>query len=453
MASTQSEHGPSWTEKDENTSVWAIEPRPTNPALDRDLKVDVAIIGAGYTGLSSGLHIKTLLPDKQVIILEEKRAGHGASGRNGGMCLNQPSMDYMSMIHPSTHKLTYEATAESIRELADLMKAAGYGSSIRFSGSLLTNIGEKGAKKSREYAAKAASIGVPIEYWDGTRIKKEIGSGVYRGGLFDPNAAEADPMKIVCALRKSAEKAGVVIYENSPAIGIKQERTPRVLVKGEEGHLLNVSAEALVLATDAYSSRLGFFRNLLAVTHTELAATRSLSDSTFGELGWQSRIPFHDDRKLLYHLGTTEDNRIVIGAGNVEYFFNDGLVYKRDLGRRASALRAELIRIYPALAGVQFEHVWSGPLTFSLDMSQSVGATGRSSNIFYGMGYAGHGVTLAFLFGKVIADLYAGRKDRWKEMPFYQNSMPSVIPPEPFRYPMIKSYIGYLRLADKGKGV
>jgi gamma-glutamylputrescine oxidase len=451
VSSSRPQRRAAWIELDENKSLWAEEPAPINPPLDQNLKVNVVVIGAGYTGLSCAYHIKTLLPDREVVVLEAKQAGHGASGRNGGMCLNQPSIDYMSMIHPSSHKLTYEATARSIRELADLMRAEGYGSSIRFSGSLLTNIGKNGAQRSREYATKAASLGMPIEYWDGDRVKSEIGTGVYSAGLFDPNAAEANPMKIVRTLKKAAEKSGVVVYENSPVLSIDEGKTTCVLAKGKEGQLHNVSAEALVLGTDAYSSRLGYFRSSLAVTHTELAATRRLDDSAFRELGWNRRIPFHDDRKLLYHLGSTEDGRIMIGAGNVEYFFNDGQLYRKNLSRRAMVLRTELVRIYPALAGVQFEYVWSGPLTFSLNMSQSVGAIGRDSNIFYGMGYAGHGVTLAFLFGKVIADLYAGKRDGWKAMPFYQNPMPAFLPPEPLRYLMIKSYIGYLRLADKRK--
>jgi len=441
----------SWIDQEENRSVWAREPAPRNPPLNQNLQVDVAVVGAGYTGLSSAYHIKILHPEKEVAIFEAKYAGHGASGRNGGMCLNQPSKDYMSMIHPGTHRLTYDATANSLKELGDLMRAGGFGSSIRFSGSLLTNVDKRGAEGSREYAANAASLGMPIEYWDGGRVKQEIGTGVYSGGLFDPNAAEADPIKIVRALKKAAEKAGVAIYEDSPVLDIHEGRRARAIVKGEGGQMHEVSANALVLGTDAYTSQLGYFRSRLVVTHTELAATKPLGEPVFREIGWASRTPFHDDRKLLYHLGTTDDGRIMIGAGNVEYFFNDGPVYRKDLGRRASALKAELVRIYPALAGVEFDHVWSGPLSFSLNMTQSVGSMGKQRNIFYGMGYAGHGVTLAFLFGKVIADLIDGNADRWKAMPFYQNPMPSLLPPEPLRYPVVKSYLGYLRLADKGR--
>ncbi len=438
-------------EEDRNESLWAKDTAPLSPPLNSDLKVDVAVIGAGYTGLSAAFHIKTLQPDKEVVVLEARYAGHGASGRNGGMCLNQPSQDYMSMIHPDTHRLTYEATSKCIKELAELMRAGGYGSHIRFCGSLLANVGSSGAEKSKAYAAKASSLGMPIEFWDKARVKTEIGSGVYAGGLFDPNAAEAEPMMIVRALKKAAERAGVMIYEDSPVLGIEEGETVSLRVRGEAGQTHLVKAGAIVLGTDAYSAKLGRFRNKLIVTHTELASTKPLGKAVFEEIGWGKRIPFHDDRILLYHLGTTDDERIVIGAGNVEYFFNDGLTYKKALSHRAEALRRELVRIYPDLSGVEFDNVWSGPLTFSLDMSQSVGVAGRNRNVYYGAGYAGHGVTLAFLFGKVIADIHSGKLENWHVMPFFQNRMSSYLPPEPFRYMAVKSYIGYFRLVDKRK--
>jgi glycine/D-amino acid oxidase-like deaminating enzyme len=368
------------------------------------------------------------------------------------MCLNQPSIDYMSMVHPKSHRLTYDATAQCIKEIAELMKAQGFGSDIRFSGSLLANLDNKGVEKSRDYAAKATSMGIPIEYWDRDRIVKEIGTTVYAGGLYDPNAAEVNPIKMVQALKKAAEKLGVVVHENSPVLDIDEGKPVRLLVGGGDGGNHTITADAVVLGTDGYTTKLGFFKNRVVITHTEMAATKELEGDIFSELGWDSRIPFHDDHIYLYHLGTTEDNRITIGAGNTEYFFNDGLTYRKDLNKRRRALRKELVRIYPALKDVEFEYVWSGVMSFSLDMSQSVGVTGRNGNIYYGIGYAGHGISLAFLFGKVIADIYAGRDNEWRQMPFYQNKLPPYLPPEPLRYLAVKSYMGYLRFLDMTRG-
>jgi len=437
---------------DENLSLWRIDDLPRNPPLKNDIEVDVAVIGAGYTGLSSAYHIKKLQPDREVVVLEAEGAGHGASGRNGGMCLNQPSIDYMAMVHPKSHKLTYDATAQCIKEIAELMKAQGFGADIRFSGSLMTNLDEKGVEKSRDYAKRAESMGIPIEYWDRDRITHEIGTTAYAGGLYDPNAAEVNPMKMVLALKRAAEDLGVVVYESSPILKICEGRPVRLLVGGNGGENHTVSANAVVLGTDGYTTKLGFFKNRVIVTHTEMAATTKLEEGTLSRIGWSSRVPFHDDHVYLFHFGTTKDGRITIGAGNAEYFFNDSITYKKNLDKRRKALKKELVRIYPALKDVVFEYVWSGVMSFSLDMSQSVGVTGKNKNIYYGLGYAGHGVSLAFLFGKVIADILSGRGDEWKQMPFYQNRYPSYLPPEPLRYLAVKTYMSYLRFLDRARG-
>ena len=421
---------------------------PLNPPLSDSQEADVAVIGAGYTGLSAAYHIKKLLPEKEVIVLEAGGAGEGASGRNGGMCLNQPSMEYMSMVRPESHRLTYDATAQSIRDIAELMNREEFGSGIRIGGSLLTNNNEIGVGKSEDYARKAAEIGVPIEFWNRNQLMENIGTGLYAGGLYDPNAAEVNPMKFVCALKNAAQSLGVRIYEGSPVLSIEEGNPMKLLVMGADKTHHLVTAEKIVLGTNGYTTKLGFFRSSLAVVHVEMAATKQLDDGLISQLGWTSRIPFHDDRIYLHHLGVTEDNRIIIGGGNIEYFFNDGLDYKKSLDKRRRALRHELLRIYPRLKDVELEYTWSGIISFSRDMSQSVGVTGGDGKVFYGIGYAGHGVALAFLFGRVIGDIYAGHDDRWRRMPFFQRRMPPLFPPEPLRYLTIKGYGRYLRLKD-----
>jgi gamma-glutamylputrescine oxidase len=435
---------------DKNSSLWSRDQPPRNPSLTEDIDVDVAVIGGGYTGLSSAYHLKKLFPDHSVVVLEARGVGHGGSGRNGGMLLPQPSTEYMHIAHPKTHKLTYDATAQCVKEVIELMTSHGLGSGIRFEGSLLTNTTVKGTRRSKAYAEKAKSMGIPIEYWDRERLVHELGTEAYYGGLYDPNAAEVNPMKMVHALKKEAEKAGTIIYEDSPVIKVKEGPVIRLSVGEKDKQPHEVQAKAIVLATNGYTSKLGYLSSRVFTTHTEMAATPPLDENVFSTIGWNNRIPFHDDRIFLYHVGSTEDNRITIGAGNAEYFFNNNLIYKKDLNRRRGALYTELVRIYPGLAGVEFESVWSGVLSFSFDMSQSVGMTEKHNNIYYGIGYAGHGVCLAYLFGKIIADLYAGKDGKWEKMPFFQRHFLPV-PPEPLKWLGVKAYMAFLRLLDSGQ--
>jgi glycine/D-amino acid oxidase-like deaminating enzyme len=175
--------------------------------------------------------------------------------------------------------------------------------------------------------------------------------------------------------------------------------------------------------------------------------TPSLGDEVFSAIGWTDRLAFYDSLNLLFHVGYTEDNRILIGAGNADYFFNSGIIYKGDMKEVYNLLHRELTRIWPPLSETPFDYIWDGVIAFSLDFNQSVGVMGKHNNIFYGLAYIGHGITMSFLFGKIIADLYAGEAGKWKETPFLNHRLP-YIPPEPLRWVGVQGYKSIMRLED-----
>jgi glycine/D-amino acid oxidase-like deaminating enzyme len=419
-----------------------------NPPLDRNLEVDVAVIGGGFTGLSSAYHLKKLLPGKSVALLEARGVGHGASGRNGGMMLCQPIDEYMKIGDPKTHKRSYDETANAIDEVRDLMKAHGLGSGIWKLGALETCMSRERYESKKPYAAKAEAMGIPIEAWDRDRVADALGTDVYFGGLYDPNGAEVNPMKMVHALKRAAESEGCAIYEDSPVIGVEDGKQIALHVAPDEDTRYRVVASAVVLGTNGYTSKLGYMNWKVIALHTEMGATPPLGENIFSEIGWKSRITFHDDNAFLYHLGSTEDNRILIGGGNAEYFFNNGIVYKKDVEVRRKALAAELVRIYPKLEGVGLEYIWTGVLGWALGARASVGVIGDHQNVYYGLGYEGHGVCLSYLFGKVIADLYAGKMGKWREMPFVNRNFPPLVIPEPLRSVGVRGYLNSMRAAD-----
>jgi gamma-glutamylputrescine oxidase len=123
---------------DRNVSVWTKNQPPVNAPLKDNQEVDVAVIGGGNTGLSAAYHIKKLFPERSVIILEAKGVGHGASGRNGGMLLPQPAIEHQTIENADTHKLTYDATVETMKEIMGLMDTHGLASGYKFDGSLKT---------------------------------------------------------------------------------------------------------------------------------------------------------------------------------------------------------------------------------------------------------------------------------------------------------------------------
>jgi gamma-glutamylputrescine oxidase len=436
---------PEKMEFDKNESLWIPFQPPKNSALTDDIEVDVAIIGGGYTGLSSAWYILQRFPWKSVAIFEARGVGHGASGRNGGMLLPQTANEYMSInSNPNTHRRLYDLTVQNMDDLSGIVKSQGIDIELRRNGVLLVIAKESQVEKYRLYAKQARSLGIPVEFWDRNRTRAEIGSDVYFASLFDPNAGEVHPMKLIHALKKAAESAGAHIYEDSPVVEIQEGDTIQLTV-GDQPY--KVIAKAVVLATNGYISKLGYFKNSIFPVHTPMATTPSLPDSIFKDLGWKNKAGFSDTYTILYHLSRTSDNRILIGSGYVNYFFNNGLLNKDDPAMLKAHLQKELVRIYPKLAGMEFEHFWTGILGFSLDFMQTVGVAGKNRNIFYGLCYAGHGINLSTLFGKVIADIYAGDESQWEGLPFL-NHRYIPLPPEPLKWAGIQATIQYYKMDD-----
>jgi len=268
---------------DENNSLWNINQPSKNPSLKEDIDVDIAIIGGGYTGLSAAYYLAQRFPGKKIALFEAKGVGHGASGRNGGMLLPQTANEYMQIYSdPQTHKRIYDATVKNMDDLAQLIQIQKIDCDLRSNGALLVIAKERQVDQYRQYASQAKALGMPIEFWDRKRTQTEIGTQAYYSSLYEPNAAEIHPMKLVYALKKAAEDAGAKVYEDSSVTHVEEGKTIRLFL-GEANHKVN--AEALVLATNGYTSKLGFFKNSVIPVHTPMAVTPPLPESTFSNIG------------------------------------------------------------------------------------------------------------------------------------------------------------------------
>ena len=427
-----------------NQSYWARSQAPQNRPLREDIKVDVAVLGGGFTGLSAAYFIRSLSPHKRVVVLEAKGCGNGASGRNGAMVLTMTADRYMNFSSaPALDKKIYDLTAENIRALAKLSAATGIDCELETNGALQVLASSEDIKAGKAYVQQARALGMPVEFWDKQRLVSVIGTEAYEGGFFDPNGGQIHPMKLVHVFKAAAENAGAEIYENTTVAGIEEGQ--KHLLHSTGGH--TIKADSLVLATNAFTSRLGFCRNSIVPVHEYVAVTPPFSEQQLAEIGWRKRVPFNDSRTEVFYLGLTQDNRIHIGGGRPSYFFNSGGGNASDAASHFAQLQHELVRIYPRLSGVQFDVGWDGVVDWSLDESPSVGCTGRHKNIFYGLGYSGHGVNLTSIFGRIIADLEAGREEPWKQYPFLNASL-EYVPNEPFRWLGVQSGLAWYRLTQ-----
>jgi len=422
-----------WRERlalDPNQSYWARSQPPINPQLTQDLTVDVAVIGGGLTGLSAAYYLRKGSPQKSVAVFEASGCGNGASGRNGAMLLTMTAERYMNFSSsPAMDKAIYDLTVDNIRSLSKLSTATGIDCELQATGALQVLGNSDDVKAAQDYVRRARSLGLPVEVWDPRRTAAAIGSEVYEGGFYDPNGGQLHPMKLVHVFKFAAESAGARVYENTLIEHI--EEGPVHVLQTREGN--TIRARSLVLASNAFTPNLNYFRNSILPLREYVAMTRPLSAQELAHIGWNMRIPFNDNRTLVYYFGLTSDGRIHIGGGAPRYNFNNAAGTGALSRAHWSQLQRELERVFPKLAGVEFEARWDGVIDWSLDASPSVGCAGRYRNIFYGLGYSGHGVNLTSIFGRIIADLEAGREGGWKQYPFV-NARLDYVPNEPFRW-------------------
>jgi len=424
-----------------NSSHWAQAQPPANPALKENLEADFAILGGGFTGLSAAYYLRRAVPDKHVVVLEAKACGNGASGRNGAMVLNLTAERYMELSSdPAMDKKIYDLTAENIARLHQLSTDTGIDCELDTKGALQVFNTAEDLAAGMTYVRKARDLGMPFELWTNDQVHDALGTGIYAGALFDPQAGQVHPMKLLAAWKRAAENSGVLVYENTAAVKVKTAEGHTITTSG--GY--RVKARNLVIATNAYSSKLGFFRNAITPIFQYVGMTAPLSESIMNDLRWKSRMPFNDSPTLVHYLGLTRDNRVHIGGGRADYRFNNGLRTPANAKAAYSALQSDLNRIFPALAKVEFETTWSGIVDMTLNFSPTVGKLGN--DLYYAVGFCGHGVNLTSLFGRILADLAAGEEDRWREFPFV-NHQPPYVPNEPFRWLAVETLLAWYRVA------
>jgi len=424
-----------------NTSHWSLELPEKNPAPTTDLECDIAIIGGGFTGLSTAYYLKQATPTARVAVLEAERCGNGASGRNGAMLMNLTGDSYLDTEHDAEiYGRLYRLTVDNIQRLEALAKRHAIELDIDLNGTLVVGDNKADADQFAHIAAAAQRRGVPMQSWTGDQVKSHIGSRAYTCGLLDPNSGQLHPGKLVRLWKAAAESSGAVIYEGAVVSDIEHGDPLRI-------HLANgrtVRARKLVLATNAYTSKLGYLRNAVVPIINHVAITTPIPPELLRKAGWLTSMPFCDNRINVTYLGITRDQRIHIGGCAEQYQFNNGVTNPPDTKGAIQQLRQEFERLFPALRQVAFERNWWGLVDMSADESPSVGRFDSHYNIYYAIGLSGHGVNLTSVLGRILADVVTGHSEHWNWFPYF-NRLPPYLPNEPLRWLAAHAAFAYIR--------
>jgi glycine/D-amino acid oxidase-like deaminating enzyme len=298
------------------------------------------------------------------------------------------------------------------------------------------------AEAAHAATERLASFGIPVRWLgrDDVRVP-----GVH-GATLDPTAGRVDGLALLRAWKPALVAAGIAIHERTHVRRVEDGSTLRLVTDGGE-----IRAAALVLATNAYTPSLGFFRDAILPLHAHALATPVLDDATWRALGIAGCDGFSDDLDRIAYGCRTKTGRLVFGGGsNAAYAYRYGgapvfAASPNATARAFAALHATMARYFPVLAAAEPAARWTGLLDLTFDRVPSIGTTGSRGNVYYALGYSGHGLALGAQAGRVIADLYAGDHDAWRSYPFFQRRMPR-IPPEPLRW---IGYQAYTRLTGR----
>jgi glycine/D-amino acid oxidase-like deaminating enzyme len=415
---------------DDNQAVWLAGAAPDDPAapLARDLTADVAIIGGGFTGVSTAYHLSRRFPDRGVVLLEARRLGNGASGRNGGLMLNGVTPGARD---DETALREYALTTEAMDAIEALIREHRLRVRYRRDGGVKLATTARSAEAAHAEVERLAARGLPLRFLRGDQLGEVCRARGAHGAVVDPGEGLLNGVDLIRALRPVLVAQGVQICEGTRVTRVREGATIELSTTGG-----TVRAKAIVLATNGYTPHLGYFTTGILPVISHVLATNPLPPDLVSR-AFGTAAGFSDDLPRLAFAGVDPEGRLLIGGGSnssYRYRFRNRTVMPTAPGDAAArAIRATLSSYLPDLASVPIAYHWSGPLGLTKARHCAMGVRGSHANVFYALGYSGHGVVLANLAGRVLADLYAGHHDPWRSHAFYM-ARPSGIPGEPLRW-------------------
>ncbi|WP_344254545.1 FAD-dependent oxidoreductase [Terrabacter carboxydivorans] len=380
-----------------------IEPRPS---LITDLEVDVAIVGAGYTGLWTAYHLVTADPSIRVAVIEKEVAGYGASGRNGGWCsaLFPASLRRMASERGRDAAVRMQHLLhDTVADVGRIADAEGIDCHFDQGGYLSVARNPAQLERVRDEVAEHREWGFGEEdhrLLDAHEVTAVAGVSEALGGSFTPHCAAIHPARLVRGLAEAVERRGVVIHERTAAVDVRSHRV--VTAHG------TVRADHVVLATEGYTPTVAGRRRAIAPIYSLMTATEPLSDDLWAQIGLENRTTFADNRHLTIYGQRTRDGRIAFGGRGAPYHYASKVspIYDRD-DRVHAALRRILVELFPVLDGVTFTHAWGGNLGVPRDWFPSV-RHDRHTGLAFAGGYVGDGVATSALAGRTLAAMIRG---------------------------------------------
>jgi len=399
------------------------------PSLEEELRCDVAIVGAGFTGLWTAYFLKRNAPDLDIVMLEKEIAGFGASGRNGGACSAWWDPIYGWFKDPRTREAAvrfHQRLIDTIERIGEISKAEGIDCHFSHEGLVMTAANEQEAQQFSKAAHVMAKHGFPAPHYeilDEAATRDLIKVEGARSSLFTPHSAAVQPARLARGLAKAVRAKGVRLFERSPARKLEPGR-----VVADRGV---VRADTVLMAAEAYVSQLTGFKRQLAPIHSRMLATAPLDETLRETIGLSRPRSFAMAGDGYGQL--TADGRIAFGARGSYYF---GSRIRDSFGpetRDTQKVWEQLLEYFPALRGVSVTHGWGGPMGFPRDEKPFV-FLDEKKRFGWAGGHGPAGVAPSCMAGETLSDLVLGLDTPRVDEPWVVSALPPVWEPEPLRW-------------------
>jgi glycine/D-amino acid oxidase-like deaminating enzyme len=430
-----------------NRSLWQETAPPAAPRapLGGDVDVDVAIVGAGFTGLWTAYYLARAEPGLRIAVCEAEAAGFGASGRNGGWCsaLFPKSSSALAAFSDREGALAqHRAMRASVDEVGQVVKEEGIDADFAPGGTISLARSPAQLARAQAEVEDARSWGRgegELRLLDAADARDILDASSVLGATYTPDCAAIHPLSLARGLADAVVRLGVMLFEQTPvlSIGPGQLVTPAGVVR----------ADIVVRATEGYTVTLPGLQRRLVPVYSLVIATERLDPGLWDRIGLRRRETFTDQRHLLVYGQRTADERIVFGGRGAPYHFGSRIRPGFDRDERVfGRLREALVELLPALADTRITHTWGGCLGVPRDWCASVGLDRGTGQAWAG-GYVGDGVSTTNLAGRTLRDLILERDTELVRLPWVGHHSPGW-EPEPLRWLGVNAGLRAMAVAD-----
>lgn len=411
------------------------------PALPGDRDVDVAILGAGFTGLWTAFELQRREPGLRIGIVEANIAGYGGSGRNGAWCsagLGVTPGELARRYGEDTARYVTGVMRDTVDEIGRVCHESFPDAEFAKGGLLRLARGahERPVVEAAYELRRRLGIDDGVVLLSPAEVAQRVRVAGVEGALADEHCATLHPGRLVRGLARHVEAAGATVWEQTSVTRVRpRSGGRRAALVTDHG---TVTADAVVVAGEAYLAGLRQFHRHVLPVYSLVVMTEPMSPAQRESVGWARRECMSSQRISVDYMSCTADGRIVFGGRGAPYHFGSSIAAGHDRhGPTHQWLREQLIDWFPQLAGIRFTAAWGGPVGMPRDWLPTFSYR-PGSGLAAAFGYTGQGVAAANLAGRVLADLITGGGAQWSRLPMVGHR-PRRWEPEPLRWIAVRA--------------